>query len=97
MPKFKKNTSPAMYKKPSSFKMNGFSGFGDSVKSAVIGGLTGVKKTGNFKDEVVKKFIDKPIQKINSNNPDRTGSKDIHPTGFETKIPRINKLKKLKV
>jgi len=30
MPKFKKNTSPAMYKKPSSFKMNGFSGFGNS-------------------------------------------------------------------
>jgi hypothetical protein len=29
--------------------------------------------------------------------PDRPGSSGMYPTGFETKIPRINKLKKLKV
>jgi len=32
MPKFKKNTSPAMYKKSSSFKMKGFSGFGSPIE-----------------------------------------------------------------
>ena len=35
MPKFKKNTSPAMYKKPSSFKQKGFSGFGNKVKNTL--------------------------------------------------------------
>lgn len=66
-------------KKESGFKMKGFSGFGDSVKSAILGGLMGAKKTG----------------KMNPNDPDRPGSKGMYPTGFETKMPRINKLEKL--
>ena len=41
-------------KKESGFKMRGFSGFGDSVKSAILGGLMGTKKTGKLKDKIIK-------------------------------------------
>ena len=65
MPKFKKNTSPAMYKKPSSFKMEGFSGFGNSpVQKNFLKNLTkpgavdnsglslGPNKPNTFKSEI---------------------------------------------
>jgi len=77
------------------FKQKKFSGFGDSVKNAVSGSVMGNKKSGKLRDKVVKKFIDKPLQNMNTNDPDRPGSKGMYPTGFETKIPRINKLKKI--
>tara|TARA_R110000765_G_scaffold48822_1_gene99530 strand:+ start:209 stop:481 length:273 start_codon:yes stop_codon:yes gene_type:complete len=89
-------------KKESTFKMNGFTGFGNSVKDAVLGISMGSKKSGKLRDKLVRlpdqskksgKLRDN--QKMNTNDPDRPGSKGMYPTGFETKIPRINKLKKL--
>ena len=77
------------------FKQKKFSGFGDSVKTAVLGSAMGNKKSGKLRNKVVEKFINKPLQEMNTNDPDRPGSKGMHPTGFETKIPRINKLKKV--
>ena len=65
------------------------------VKTAVLGSAMGNKKSGKLRDKVVKKFIDKPLQNMNTNDPDRPGSNGMYPTGFETKIPRINKLKKI--
>ena len=55
MPKFKKNTSPAMYKR-SAFKMKGFSGFGNSpiekekpMSESYKQGVTGLTPADEFK------------------------------------------------
>ena len=59
MPKFKKNPSPAMYKKPSSFKMKGFSGFGNSPvhQNWLDTKLKDVKKNISTKIKKVKENI----------------------------------------
>ena len=86
-------------KKESAFKMKGFSGFGNSpVKNdkkyqkdmeALVNSEEGEALDKEFSKKRTDKFTP------SDTGPDRPGSKGMYPTGFETKIPRINKLKKV--
>ena len=65
------------------FKMKRFGGFGNSPV-----------KNDRY-EKISKQAITKTAEFKPDTGPDRPGSKGMYPTGFETKIPRINKLKKL--
>jgi hypothetical protein len=81
------------------FKMKGFSGFKNSpVKNdkKYLKDMQAMEDSGEgaaLDKEFDKKRTDKFIP--SDTGPDRPGSKGMYPTGFETKIPRINKLKKV--
>jgi len=71
------------------FKMKGFGGFGNSpVKNDRYEKISKQAMEDSFDKKRTDEFIP-------DTGPDRPGSKGMYPTGFETKIPRINKLKKL--
>ena len=85
MPKFKKNTSPAMYKKSSSFKMKGFSGFGSPIEK------NGILDT-KFKD--VKKNIKKTVTNTFNNVKESIGNTTLRDVLKTT--PHYHVFKKIK-